>query len=113
VTLKDIVTQLIGRIRDEEDGPAEPAVAPNGELHLDGLTGLTELREEYGIDLSNEDVDVETLGGYVFYRLGRPGALGDSVTSDAGYVFTVEELDGLRIARVGIQPLPGVASVAA
>lgn len=113
VTLKDIVTQLIGRIRDEEDGPAEPALAPNGDLHLDGLIGLAELREEYGIDLSNEDVDVETLGGYVFYRLGRPGAIGDSVTSEAGYVFTVEELDGLRIARVGIQPLPGIASVAA
>lgn len=113
VTLKDIVTQLVGRIRDEEDGPAEPELAPNGDLHLDGLVGLSQLREEYGIDLTEDDVDVETLGGYVFYRLGRPGAVGDRVISDAGYVFTVEGLDGLRIARVGIQPLPAGESVAA
>lgn len=113
VTLKDIVTQLVGRIRDEEDGPAEPELAPNGDLHLDGLLGLSELREEYGIDLTEEDVDVETLGGYVFYRLGRPGAVGDSVTSDTGYVFTVEELDGLRVARVGIHHALPADSVAA
>lgn len=113
VTLKDIVTQLVGRIRDEEDGPAEPTLAPNGDLHLDGLIGLSELREEYGIDLSDEDVDVETLGGYVFYRLGRPGAVGDSVTSGTGCVFTIEELDGLRVSRVGVHPALPSESVAA
>jgi CBS domain containing-hemolysin-like protein len=113
VTLKDIVTQLVGRIRDEEDGPVEPQITPNGDLHLDGLIGLAELREEYDIDLTSEGIDVETLGGYVFYRLGRPGAIGDQVTSASGYIFTVEELDGLRIARVGIRALGPLASVAA
>jgi CBS domain containing-hemolysin-like protein len=113
VTLKDIVTQLVGRIRDEEDGPAEPTLAPNGDLHLDGLIGLAELREEYEIDLSSDGIDVETLGGYVFYRLGRPGVVGDKVTSSAGYIFTVEEMDALRIARVGVQPLQPTGSVAA
>jgi putative hemolysin len=113
VTLKDIVTQLVGRIRDEEDDPAEPSLAPNGDLHLDGLIGLSELREEYGIDLTDEDVDVETLGGYVFYRLGRPGAVGDRVTSDVGYIFSVEEMDGLRVSRVGVHPAMPAESIAA
>lgn len=114
VTLKDIVTQLVGRIRDEEDGPVEPVKAPNGDLHLNGLIGLSELREEFGIDLSSENIDVETLGGYVFYRLGRPGNVGDTIISENGYAFTVEEMDGLRIARVGIRPVTGPpASVAA
>lgn len=113
VTLKDIVTQLVGRIRDEEDGPADVTQAPNGDLHLDGLIGLAELREEYDIDLSVDGVDVETLGGYVFYRLGRPGMVGDTVTSDAGFTFHVEELDGLRIARVGVKAIPPQEHVAA
>jgi putative hemolysin len=113
VTLKDIVTQLVGRIRDEEDGPADAIKAPNGDLHLDGLIGLAELREEYDIDLSVDGVDVETLGGYVFYRLGRPGVIGDTVTSGAGYILQVEELDGLRIARVGVRALPSPEHVAA
>src|SRR5690606_41209566 len=85
VTLKDIVTQLVGRIRDEEDGPVEPVKAPNGDLHLDGLIGLSELREEFGIDLSSENIDVETLGGYVFYRLGRPGNVGDTKIGRASW----------------------------
>jgi putative hemolysin len=114
VTLKDIVTQLVGRIHDEEDGPEQSVLAPNGDLHLDGLIGLSELREEHGIDLTGEEeVDVETLGGYVFYRLGRPGAVGDVVTCGAGYVFTIEEMDGLRVARVGVQSVTPVESVAA
>lgn len=114
VTLKDIVTQLVGRIRDEEDGPVEPVEAPNGDLHLNGLLGLSELREEFGIDLISENIDVESLGGYVFYRLGRPGNVGDTVVSESGYAFTVEEMDGLRIARVGVRPINGpAASVAA
>lgn len=113
VTLKDIVTQLVGRIRDEEDNRIEPVIAPNGDLHLNGLTNLTELREEHGIDLTVESIDVETLGGYVFYQLGRPGKIGDQVFSNSGFVFTVEELDGLRISRVGVKPLGATASVAA
>jgi putative hemolysin len=106
VTLKDIVTQLVGRIRDEEDGPAEVTQAPNGDLHLDGLIGLVELREEYDIDLTVDGVDVETLGGYVFYRLGRPGVVGDTITTESGYMLRVEEMDGLRVARVGVKSMP-------
>ncbi len=104
VTLKYIVTQLVGRVQDEEDTSGEFGPDTNGVLYLDGLMNLTELREEHMIDLQNEDYDVETLGGYVFSSLGRPGKVGDEVTSVAGVTFRVEEMDGLRISRVSVQP---------
>jgi CBS domain containing-hemolysin-like protein len=105
VTLQDIVTHLVGRIQDEEDAEAErQGPDTNGVLHLDGLTGLVELKEEYFIDLQSEGYDVETLGGYVFFVLGRPGQVGDEVTSASGHSFIVEEMDGLRVARVSVRP---------
>ena len=114
VTLQDIVTHLVGRIQDEEDAAAEQhGPDTNGVLHLDGLTGLVALKEEYFIDLQSEGYDVETLGGYVFFVLGRPGQVGDEVTSASGHSFIVEEMDGLRVARVSVRPGVDEAPVAA
>jgi CBS domain containing-hemolysin-like protein len=102
VTLKDIVTQIVGRVHDE-DTVAEPVADSNGALSLDGLMNLTELREEHEIDLQGEDFDVETLGGYVFAALGRPGVVGDEVPLANGVTLRVEQMDGLRVARVSVQ----------
>ncbi|MEJ7838351.1 MAG: hemolysin family protein [Thermomicrobiales bacterium] len=105
VTLQDIVEHLIGHIQDEVDPEAvNRAPTPEGELNLDGLMGLAELREVYGIDLDTEEYDVETLGGYVFFVLGRQAQIGDNITAPDGEVLEVAELDGLRVSRVRILP---------
>lgn len=103
VTLQDIVNRLIGRVQEEEDAGSEPeGLRPDGTLHLDGLTSIAELNEDYGIDLTDEDTHVETLGGYVFSRLGRAAQVGDEVVTEHGQRLVVEELDGLRVARVQV-----------
>jgi CBS domain containing-hemolysin-like protein len=105
VTLQDIVEHLIGHIQDEgEHDDLEHAPGPNGELHLDGLMGLAELRDLYNIDLETPEYDVETLGGYVFFVLGRQAQIGDEITGPNGETLAVEELDGLRVSRVAIRP---------
>lgn len=110
VTLQDIVTQLIGRVQEEDDAGERDRLDPDGVLHLDGLTSLVDLRERFGVDLEPAGYDVETLGGYVFFSLGRPAVLGDEVSSPDGHVLIVEGLDGLRVARVRIVG-PDAASV--
>jgi len=102
VTLQDIVTHLIGRVQEEDDAGERDRLDPDGVLHLDGLTSLVDLRERYGIDLQTPEYDVETLGGYVFFSLGRPAVLGDEVVGPEGHTLIVEGLDGLRVARVRI-----------
>jgi CBS domain containing-hemolysin-like protein len=61
-----------------------------------------ELKERYGLNLVDDETDVETLGGYVFARLGRPGEVGDEVIVQ-NRCLRVEEMDNLRIARVSIE----------
>ncbi|MBA3275354.1 MAG: HlyC/CorC family transporter [Chloroflexia bacterium] len=104
VTLQDIVTHLVGRVQDQEDQDERNGHTADGILHLDGLTGLVELREQYGIDLLDEGYDVETLGGYVFFVLGRPALVGDEVTAPGGQRFVVEAMEGLRVSRVQVVP---------
>ncbi|MBA2247191.1 MAG: HlyC/CorC family transporter [Chloroflexia bacterium] len=104
VTLQDIVTHLIGRIQEQGEQTEPDGPGPDGLIHLDGLTGLVELRERYDIDLLSEGYDVETLGGYVFSLLGRPAIVGDEVRAPSGQTFVVEEMDGLRVARIQVVP---------
>ncbi|MEA2525350.1 MAG: magnesium and cobalt exporter, family [Thermomicrobiales bacterium] len=104
VSLEDLVEALVGEIRDERDPASPDEVFPDGSLFLDGLTPLVELRERHGLDVMEDGIDVETLGGYVFARLGRVAEVGDEVTSRR-HLFRVEEVDGLRVARVRIEPL--------
>ncbi len=104
VTLQDIVAQLIGRVQDQDDEGESNGHGADGVLHLDGLIGLVELREQYGIDLLGEGYDVETLGGYVFFVLGRPAIVEDEVEAPSGQRLVVEEMDGLRVARLQVLP---------
>jgi putative hemolysin len=110
VSLEDLVEALVGEIQDERD-PVDPEdPAPDGSLLLDGLLPLVELRERYDLDLTTEGITVETLGGYVFARLGRPAQVGDEVSA-RDQRLRVEELDGLRVARVRLVPAPMPAAV--
>ena len=102
VTLEDLVETLVGEIGDESDLAEQPAAA-DGSLSLDGLTTLVEAKEYFDLDLE-ETLDVETVGGWVFGVLGRPADVGDEVSAPDGRIIQVEELDGLRVARVRVLP---------
>ena len=115
VTLEDLVESLVGEIEEDQEGDShepEEQFAADGSLILDGLTTLGEARERFDLDLREDEVDVETVGGYVFATLGRPAQVGDEVTGPGGEVLRVEEVDGLRVARVRVFPAAPASSVA-
>ena len=107
VSLEDLVESLVGEIEDEFEPVTDSVVASDGSRVLDGLTTLVEAREYFGLDLEQEELDVDTVGGYVFGVLGRPAAIGDEVAAPSGETLRVEELDGLRVARVRVLPAGG------
>lgn len=108
VTLEDLVESLVGEIRDEgEAEEPEPTLEPDGTIVLDGLTTLVEAKEYYGLDVNADEFGVETVGGFVFSSLGRPANTGDQIEVPSGQRLRVEELDGLRVARVRVLPAPG------
>jgi putative hemolysin len=102
VSLRDLMDRIAGEVRDEWE-TVEPAVQwlADGSAMVDGLSLLSDVTEEFA--LSFGDAEYDTLGGYIFGRLGRRPAIGDEVEVD-GRQLTVEELDGLRVSRVRIGP---------
>ncbi|HEX6452698.1 MAG TPA: hemolysin family protein [Trebonia sp.] len=104
VTLEDLVEELIGDIRDEYDTvQAQTTKLRGGEVDVDGLLNLDEFTEQTGIDLP--EGPYETVAGYVLAALGEVPSPGDSVAVP-GYMLTVTEMDGRRIARLRVKPAP-------
>lgn len=95
VTMNDLLEQLVGDLRDNEDHEEEvPMIAKTGEDTWDvqGICPLDDAAEEMGIELPVEKYD--TVGGYVFSNYG--------VIPDDGTEFEVE-IDRLHVKVTGIQ----------
>ncbi|HKV47552.1 MAG TPA: hemolysin family protein [Candidatus Acidoferrales bacterium] len=103
VTLEDILEQMVGEIHDEFDVEERPLMLPDGGLVFDAAINVRDLEAQYNIALP-EDPAYETVGGYVLSRLGIIPRGGESF-EEAGYRFTVMDMDRRRISRVKIQRL--------
>jgi putative hemolysin len=104
VTLEDLVEELVGDIRDEYDtGQAAATKLPQGEVEVDGLLNLDDFAEQTSIELP--EGPYETAAGYVLAALGEVPSVGDAINVP-GYTITVTEMDGRRIARLRVTPVP-------
>jgi putative hemolysin len=111
ITIEDILEQLVGEVEDEFDviPPEEPAISegPGATLLLDGSVNIRDLENEYQLQLPR-DQGFETLAGFILARLQRIPAVGESLDFE-GHRYTVEEMDGHRIARVKVDNLQPAA----
>jgi putative hemolysin len=102
ITVEDILEQLVGNIEDEFDvSPNEPKLQDESVLSLEGSVNIRDLEAEYGLILPR-DAGFETLAGFVLARLQKIPVLHEGFEYE-GRRYSVEELDGLRIARVRIE----------
>lgn len=92
VTLEDLVEEVVGDIRDDEDEPLEIRIDESGIVRVLGTVRLGALGERLGTSLDHPDVD--SVSGFVLALLGRPARVGDAVTYD-GYRFEVMALHAL------------------
>lgn len=102
VTLEDLLEEIVGEVRDAFD-QAGPGIQwlPDGSALVDGLMQIEEVNEAFHTSL--RDPHYTTIGGLVMGRLDRVPAVGDVVTCKKdGLRLRVEEMDGLRVARVRI-----------
>jgi putative hemolysin len=112
ITVEDILEQLVGEIEDEFD-VASPEAARFGEtksLVLEGTVGIRDLESQYDL-LLPRDAGFETLAGFMLTQLQKIPAVGDSCYY-GGQRFTVEEMDGHRIAKVRIEDVQPAAAQA-
>src|SRR2546423_7345416 len=101
ITVEDVLEQLVGNIEDEFDvSPSAPALEDESVLVLEGSVNIRDLETQYGLILPR-DAGFETLAGFILARLQRIPELRD-IFEYEGRRYTVEELDGHRIAKVRI-----------
>lgn len=104
VTAEDAVEQLAGEFEDEFDTPSTPVLTTaGGAVLMDGGVNLRDLETQMKWNLPREG-GVETLAGFVLYRLGHIPAPGESVVYDDRRL-TVTEMDGRRIAKIRVEPI--------
>ena len=104
ITVEDILEQLVGDIEDEFDvSLPEPELVDESFQVLEGAVNIRDLETQYGL-LLPRDAGFETLAGFVLARLQRIPYLGESFEFE-GHCYTVEEMEGHRIAKVKIEKI--------
>lgn len=105
VTLEDILEELVGEIADEyEETPTQPAKKiDENTIEADARTSVDDLNDEFQLDLPEED-DYETIGGFVFSRLGYIPKTGE--TFDYKNIkFEVTSAEARKIKRIKISKI--------
>jgi putative hemolysin len=109
ITVEDVLEQLVGEVEDEFDvtAAAHPVTDANAPIVLDGAVNIRDLETQYDLNLP-QDEGFETLAGFLLSRLQKLPAGGESIDY-GGRRFTVEKMEGHRIATVRIEPIPAAA----
>lgn len=103
VTLEDIMEEIVGEVSDPFDEfQPEIQTQPDGSVLIEGLTLIEQVNEHLGLNLVDPHYD--TIAGYVLGKLGRIPRNADVVEGD-GVRLRVEEMDGMRIARLSLERL--------
>jgi CBS domain containing-hemolysin-like protein len=97
VTIESLVERIIGDIGGEFGGSARIVCRTDGSADIDGLTLVGDVNTQFGLHI--DDAAYTTVGGYVLGRLGRRARVGDTIEIE-GRRMRVEQLDGLRVAKV-------------
>ena len=107
VTLEDILEELVGEITDEyEETPPEPIKKiDQNTIEADARTYIDDLNDQLELNLP-EDEDYETIGGFVFSRLGYIPKTGENFDYE-NLKFTIASAEARRIKRIRIQKTEG------
>jgi putative hemolysin len=103
VTIEDLLEEIVGEIQDEFD-EEEPmkVIVRDGEAILDGRADIDQLGELVDPPLELEDdEEYDTVGGFVYHRIGRVPVVGDTVAVDP-FAITVIKVTGRRVGKVRV-----------
>jgi putative hemolysin len=111
VTAEDAIEQLAGEFEDEFDSQSRPVLTTaGGAVVMDGGVNLRDLETQMQWKLPR-DGGVETLAGFVLFRLGHIPQPGESIIFEDRRL-TVVEMDARRIAKIRVEPVEQEAAPA-
>ena len=102
VSREDVIEEIVGEIVDWGEGD-DPGWSRDeaGVYHVDARMDLDDLNEAIGSQLAKGD-DYDTLGGWIYTRMGRVPAVGDTIDAEDAEI-AVEKMDAHRILRAAIR----------
>jgi magnesium and cobalt transporter len=107
VTIEDLIETVIGEIEDEHDEAEDTLWKEEkpGVFLAQATAPLEEFEAALGVGLrvTEEDQEIDTLGGLVMIRTGRMPARGEIVPHESGVEFEVVDADPRRIKRVRVR----------
>lgn len=110
VTIEDLIETVIGEIEDEHDEEEDIQWKEEkpGVFLAQATAPLQEFETALGVTLrlTEDDQEIDTLGGLVMLRTGHMPARGEIVPHESGVEFEVIDADPRRIKRVRVR-LPG------
>lgn len=102
VTIEDLLEEIVGEIQDEFDvGESEVQRVSNDEFLMDARANVDQLTDLFGVSIEGDGFD--TLGGFVYQRVGKIPSPGDVVDYDDLRIEVVSttgrRLKSLRVTR--------------
>jgi CBS domain containing-hemolysin-like protein len=108
LTVKDLLSALVGDLRDEFDPGGEPEIIRVDRTRwlVDGGASIDDVREQLGVDIP--EGEYVTLGGFLFDAFGHIPEEGERLQRD-DWELRVAEMDKRRVAKVVVQALGDAA----
>jgi magnesium and cobalt transporter len=117
VTIEDLIETVIGEIEDEHDEEEDILWKEEkpGAYLAQATAPLDDFEPVLGVALrmTEEDQEIDTLGGLVMIRTGRLPARGEIVPHESGVEFEVVDADARRIKRIRVRLPAAVVAAAA
>lgn len=111
ITLQDALREVVGDIGDDvEEMPPLYVKVSEGEYRVDGSLPLHELEDLTGLPF--EDEEHTTVAGFLMDKTDKIPEVGD-VIEHSGVQFTVEQVDGKRVAYLRLHVLDAPQETAA
>ncbi|MBI2305407.1 MAG: HlyC/CorC family transporter [Chloroflexi bacterium] len=101
VTMEDLLEEIVGEIEDEYERGGEALVQKlsDQEAIVDARVSIDEMNDLFRLNIESEDFD--TVGGFVYSRLGKIASIGDEIQAD-GVLISVLSMEGRRIKKVRV-----------
>ena len=110
ITIEDLLEEITGEIEDEHDKNFNRILNDNldNSIIVDARIPIIELENYYSCKLINSSIDVDTLGGLIFYYEKSVPEVGKLIKHSNGLIFEIIESDMRRIKKIKITGSPKV-----
>ncbi len=106
VTLEDLMEEIVGEIEDEHDDIQKNNIEEIKEdvFEVNARTTIEELENVLDMQIKHDDDDdYDTVGGLIFFMLGRVPEVGEVIEHEAGLELIIRDADPRRIKNIIIK----------